>query len=254
MRPILVANWKNYPESLSSARSLANSLSKKRALYKKTSLFIAPPSVYYELITEKTRSFASLAAQDIFPRIGGPYTGSITPDILKNFGVRLAIIGHSERRALGETEESIRGKTKFAIHSGITALVCVGERVRDEDGEHFEYLRRQVRSAIEGLNKKKDDLKKLAFAYEPVWAIGKRAKDAIKPKDLAEAVMFIRKILADTFGREVALSIPILYGGSVEPANAGTLMHETGVRGFLVGHSSLVARDFQTITESIINK
>jgi triosephosphate isomerase len=253
MKAILVANWKNKPESLEAAQALVSALSRKKLLFKKVSTFIAPPLVYFEPVATKIKSFARLAAQDIFPSLGGPYTGSITPDILKNFGVRLAIIGHSERRALGETNDVVRKKVKFAMREGITALVCVGEHARDAEGEHFEFLREQLESAVEGL-RRREDVTRLAIAYEPVWAIGKKASGAIDPKDLEETVIFIKKVLADTFGREPASTIPILYGGSVEPANARELMQATGINGFLVGRASLDAESFGAIAKSLASK
>jgi len=90
------------------------------------------------------------------------------------------------------------------------------------------------------------------IAYEPVWAIGGRAQDAMTPADLSQSVIFIKKVLTDMFGRVVAERIPILYGGSVEPANAGALFGETGIKGFLVGHASLNAKSFETIARSLI--
>jgi triosephosphate isomerase (TIM) len=95
-------------------------------------------------------------------------------------------------------------------------------------------------------------VKKFIIAYEPVWAIGKRAKDAMQPTDLTQMVIFIRKVLSDIFGREAAESVPLLYGGSVESSNAKELM-ETGVSGFLVGHASLDAKSFANIAEALIS-
>ena len=124
---------------------------------------------------------------------------------------------------------------------------------RDQDGKHFEFLREQLKLSLSGLNRKVDALK-LALAYEPVWAIGKRANDAIEPVDLSESAIFIKKVLADMFGRAVAERVPILYGGSVESANARMLFNKTGIRGYLVGHASLNAKSFKAIAQSLISK
>ena len=252
-RPILIANWKNHPGSLSEARTLLRQLSRDRRVYKKLSLFIAPPFTYFELVSGRLGSFGRLASQNISSLPPGNYTGQVTPDILKSFGVRLAIIGHSERRALGETNELVAKKVKMALHSGITPLVCVGELSRDQDGERFEFLREQLKFSLAGLNRK-IDASKLVLAYEPVWAIGKHASGAIEPVDLAESVIFIKKVLTDMFGRAVAERIPILYGGSVESANAQTLFSKTGIRGYLVGHASLDAKSFKAVAQSLISK
>lgn len=249
-KPILVANWKNHPESLSRATIILNGLSKTPALYKKLQTYIAPPFPYFESTQKKIKPFASLASQDIFFATEGTYTGAVTPDILKNNGVKLAIIGHSERRALGETNEVVSDKIKCALRSGITPLLCIGEKERDIDGNHFEFIREELRLSLEGV-RRKDDAHKLIIAYEPIWAIGRKSKDAIKPSDLAEMVIFIRKVLTDIFGRQSADIIPILYGGSVKPENSASIS-ETGINGFLVGSASLDAKSFAAIAESII--
>ena len=252
-RPILVANWKNHPGSLTEAMALLRRLSRSSRLYKRLSFFIAPPYPYFALVSERLGNFSQLAAQDVSSLPSGNYTGQVTPDILKSFGVRLAILGHSERRGLGETSEHIARKVKTALRSGIAPLVCVGELSRDRDGEHFEFLRGQLRLSLAGLNRR-SDVSRLALAYEPVWAIGKHARDAMTPADLSQSVIFIKKVLTDTFGRATADRIPILYGGSVEPANAEVLSKGTGIRGFLVGHASLNAKSFEAIAESLISK
>lgn len=251
-KPILVANWKNHPGSLSEARWLLRGLSKNSKLYKKLSLFIASPAPYFELVSLRAKNFARLASQDIAAFSQGTSTSVITPDILKSFGVRLAILGHSERRAQGETSAEVSEKVKVALRSGIVPLVCVGEKTRDVDGEHFDFLREELKSSLSGLNVKA--ARQIIIAYEPAWVIGKSAKDALPPAELAQSIIFLKKQLADLYGRKVAESIPILYGGSVEPENAGALMRETYVRGFLVGHASLKAGSFKAIADSLTSK
>lgn len=249
---ILVANWKNYPNSLEEADSLLKAMSKKRLLYKKVSLFVAPPLTYLERVSARIKSFAKVASQDMSLFYKGARTGEITPEILKSFGVRMTIVGHSERRALGETVEVVRDKVKSALRAGITPLVCFGERERDHDGEHFEFLRDELKQLLSGVSKK--DVSKIVLAYEPVWAIGKSARDAMSPLDLSQTVMFIKKVLADLFGREVSESVPILYGGSVELANAQELTQGTGIKGFLVGHASLKSKSLEAITRLVLER
>jgi len=252
-RPILVANWKNHPGSIKEAASLSKEMSKSRALYKKLSLFVAPPYPYFDSVSSVVKSFASLASQDIVALPKGSHTGFVTADILKSFGVKLSIIGHSERRALGETSQDVALKIKESLRAGIAPLVCVGEKDRDVDGEHFEFLREELRSSFAGLSRRAD-ISKLAVAYEPVWAIGGDAQDAMEAGDLSQSVIFIRKVLTEIFGRALAENIPILYGGSVEPDNVGALLSETGVRGFLVGHASLDGKTFKAVAESLTGK
>lgn len=251
-KPILVANWKNHPSSLDEAQALLKDLVKKKLLYKKLSVFIAPPLAYLEMVANRASSFAKLGAQDISNLTKGTYTGAVTNDILKSFGVRLAIVGHSERRALGESSETVSEKVKAALKSGIAPLVCVGEKTRDTDGEHFEFLRMQIKESLAGLSKQ--SVASVLLAYEPVWAIGKSAKDAMPASELAQSVIFIKKVLTDLYGRKVAENIPILYGGSAEPRNAGEIMREGGVSGLLVGHASLKAKSFEEIALALLQK
>src|SRR3989338_3948173 len=149
-KPILVANWKNHPGSLDEAKMLLGQLSRDSKFYKKLTLFIAPPFTYFESVSQRLGNFGQLASQNISSLPLGNYTGQVTPDILKSFAVRLAIIGHSERRALGETSEVVATKVKIALRSGITPLVCIGEISRDQDGEHFEFLRDELKSSLAG--------------------------------------------------------------------------------------------------------
>lgn len=253
MKLILVANWKNNPSSLREASNLLNGLSKKSALYKKLSVFIAPPLPYIETVSKRIKRLGSLATQDIFFTLDGTYTGVVTPDILKSFAVKLSIIGHSERRKLGETNQVVAEKAKTALRSGIVPVVCIGEEVHDSEGNYFELIREQLKASLEGI-RRKDDAERLIIAYEPVWAIGKKAKDAMQPAELSQMVIFIKKVLTEIFGRESADKIPVIYGGSVEPTNAKGLIADGGVKGFLVGHASLDAKTFSGVAEALTQK
>lgn len=249
-KPILVANWKNNPDSPRLAAALLTSLSKRAAAYKKLSLFIAPPYIYMESVGKRARGFSQLASQDIFFTAEGVHTGAITPAMLKGLGVKLSIVGHSERRALGETNEVVAAKLKTALLSGLTPLLCVGELERDEEGKHLEELRDQLKFSLEGV-RRREDAGKLIIAYEPVWAIGRRGKGAMTPPELSQVVIFIKKVLNDIFGREAAEKIPVLYGGSVDSTNAELLYKEGGIRGLLVGRASLQPQEFTEIAKSL---
>lgn len=253
VKPILVANWKNHPNSLAETKVLLKGLSSHKLLYKKLSLLIAPPLPYFDLVSEKIRGYARLASQDI-SQANKTTTGAVTVEILKSFGTKLAIIGHSDRRALGETSTQVCEKIKTALRAGITPLLCVGELSRDQDGDYFEFLREEIELSLTGLSRKIFTTSGLAIAYEPVWAIGKGAEYAIEPSELSEVVIFIKKVISQLFGRKVAERVPILYGGSVEAINAQVLLHKTGIRGFLVGHASLHARNFREIAKALISK
>jgi triosephosphate isomerase len=248
---ILIANWKNYPDSIGRVGEILDGLTKNSGVFKKVSTFIAPPLAYFESVSKRTKSFAHLASQDIFVE-KGTTTGAVGMDILKSFGVRLSIIGHSERRALGETDGVVAEKIKIALKENIIPLVCIGESERDKEGEYLEFIRQELRLSLSGV-KKKDDAKKLVVAYEPIWAIGMKARGTIVPEDLAQMVIFIRKVLTDLYDRKTADKISILYGGSVDHNNVNALVR-TRVNGFLVGRASLDPKKFVEIAKSLIKR
>lgn len=250
-KPILVANWKNYPSSLDESRRILRNYSKDRSLYKKLHFFVAPPLPYLDAVAAFS-GFVGLGCQDISSVPKGTHTGVVGSDILKSFGVRITILGHSERRALGENSGDVAVKVGAALASGIVPLICVGENTKDADGEHFEYIREQLKDSLSGL--KKSDASKIIIAYEPVWAIGKDAVGAMEPEELSQSALFIRKILTEMFGRNIAGRIPVLYGGSVDEGNADTLAAVPGVAGFLVGRASLDAKRFKKIAEALSKK
>lgn len=250
MKMILVGNWKNHPNSIKEAKNILNGLTRRSKIFKKLSTYIAPPSAYMDLVSSKVRGLGGLASQDIFHTTSGTYTGTTSAEMLKGFGIRLSIVGHSERRKLGETNQMVSEKLRVALKSGITPLLCVGEDVHDAEGGYFEVLREQIKSSLDGI-KKGEEAKKLIVAYEPVWAIGDRADKAMEPLELSQMVIFIRKVLTEAFGRKVADHIPVLYGGSVDDTNAESLVLNTGINGFLVGRASLNPEMFAKIAQAL---
>ena len=250
-KTILVANWKNYPDSLERVNEILVGLSKKSTFYKKLNLYIAPPSVYLESVSKKIKKLGSLAVQDVPLIFDGTHTGELSMHMLKDLGVRMSIVGHSERRAMGETNEVVNHKIKNALKAGITPLLCIGEKERDAEGEHYEYIREQIVASLYSINKK-EDISKIMIAYEPVWAIGKKAKDAMLPGDIEQTLIFIKKILTDMYDRSFAEKVPILYGGSVEASNAQAILG-SGVSGLLVGRASLDTLNFSQIALALNN-
>lgn len=245
-KKIIIANWKMNPSSLSEAKSIFSSI-KRISSKSKSTIVVAPPFVYLNLFN-KSRGKVFLGSQDLFWENSGAYTGEIGIEILRSLKVDFAILGHSERRALGESDEFVSRKVKASISSKITPVVCVGERERDSHGRYLEELKNQIKRSLHGVSKK--DLAKVVIAYEPVWAIGKSAKDAINPERLHEMVIFLRKVLSDAYGRQSAYLPKIIYGGSVEPGNAKGLLQSGEVSGFLVGHASLEPEKFKAIVET----
>ena len=223
---LVIANWKGYIESPEEAKKFAVALRKKTRLFPGVEAWIAPSCPLMPAVVDALKSSAV--------KVGAQSAYLVSALTLKNCGAQFAIVGHSERRSRGETDEEVGTETANAISAGLAPVLCVGESERDPSGAHFSFIEKQLSSALTRLARPND----LVVAYEPIWTIGKSAEDAMKPADAQEMIIFIRKTLAEIIGRKMALRVPILYGGSVEPANAAALITEGGASGFLVGHAS----------------
>lgn len=242
--PLIVGNWKMNPQSIAVAKTLFYDVQKSVARVRGVDVGIAPPSIYLA----ELRPFAKgkrlrLAAQDMFWEQKGAYTGETSPAMLKSVGVKYVIVGHSERRASGETDEEVNKKVIAALKAGLDIIVCVGEKKRDTNGNYLEHVEKQVRAALAGVAKSK--LAHVVIAYEPIWAIG-TGKNAT-PHDAHEMKLFIQRVLTNMYGRPVLSKMRILYGGSVNEKNAESLLVEGMVDGFLIGGASLRAAEFATI-------
>jgi triosephosphate isomerase len=245
---ILIANWKAYVEDSKKARALL-SLSKRLARGSDTTFIIAPPAPFLAALSLKAGRIA-FAAQDISITTGGAATGESTAQAFANAGATYAIVGHSERRAMGDTNEVVSQKLAHALAHELRPVLCVGERERDSEGRYLTFIREQIESALRPLSQK--ERKQLIIAYEPIWAIGKSADAAIRPADLSEMVLYIRKVLSDLLPGRSGLTLPILYGGSVEPENIRILLVGTGIDGFLIGHASVDPVMLQKLVKALL--
>ena len=163
--------------------------------------------------------------------------------------MKYAIIGHSERRARGDTDAIVSEKVRNAFANKIIPIVCIGESERDPDAQYLGFLREQMRTVFQPLDTK--DRQKVILAYEPIWAIGKTAADALRPDDLNEMVLYIRKILTEYMSGSAAENLKIIYGGSVEAGNIVSLAEDTGVDGFLPGHASADPATFTALIKAL---
>jgi triosephosphate isomerase len=246
---LVVGNWKMYIEKSEEARGLALALRRKLRGLSGVDVFVAPPFTMLPAISSLLESSPiRVGAQTVSAHNDGKHTGEVSALTLKSSGAQFVIVGHSERRAAGDSDAAVRGQLERAIAAGLTPILCVGEERRSHDGEHFSFIEEQLNATLK--NVPKNLLKKLIVAYEPVWAIGKSAEEAMKPADLEEMTIFIRKMLAELLDREAGLKVPVLYGGSVEAENAAQLVKEGGVNGFLVGRASAHAESFLAIIEA----
>jgi triosephosphate isomerase len=242
---LVVANWKMNPASAEEARNLFISAKKKAKKYKKIKVILCPPAVFLASFSKLVNKSIELGAQDVSFAESGSFTGEIGAPLLKNVGVTFAVVGHSERRAMGEIDELVARKASLAIKNNITPILCVGESQRDIHGEYLTVLKQQLFSSLSLIQKK--DLSKIIIAYEPVWAIGRTSDDAVTPDKLHQTSLFIKKLLLEHYGITKAVLPKIIYGGSVEPANALGLISEGDIDGFLVGHESLSPAGFGEI-------
>ncbi len=208
--------------------------------------FTLLPTVYMAL----KNSVFKVIAQTLSGSADPKRTGDVSATMLKSVGVSSVIIGHSERRATGETNDIIKSQVLRATEAGLGILLCVGEIERDQSGEYFSFIETQLLSALKNFPIK--SVSKLVIAYEPVWAIGKTATDAMPAEDVQEMIIFIRKTLVCVFDRTIVLKIPVLYGGSVEAENAMHLVEVGGVSGFLVGHASTEVSSFVKLLQVLV--
>jgi triosephosphate isomerase len=187
-------------------------------------------------------------AQDVSYKDGEESTGETSVEMLKSAKVKYAIIGHSERRALGETGEIISQKVLQVLSAGITPIICVGEEERDLDGDYLSFIEKEIHEALQDVPKNK--LSKIVIAYEPVWSIGK-GHEALRGYELHQMTIFIKKILAKIYDKKAAMSTPIIYGGSVDEENASDIIQEGEVSGLLIGRASLNPHVFANIVKSL---
>jgi triosephosphate isomerase (TIM) len=210
-------------------------------------VIIAPVFTALKTVADRLEgSNIKISAQDCAPVAEqSANTGEVSAEMLKDVGCSHVIIGHSERRQFyRETDEFVNKKTKAALRSGLTAIVCVGETLDErEAGEAESVVKTQLFAGLENLTV--SDMERIIIAYEPVWAIGTGKTAA--PEQAQEMHGFIRKILFEAHGKETADNIRILYGGSVKPENIRDLMSQTDIDGALVGGASLEAESFARI-------
>jgi triosephosphate isomerase len=253
---LVVANWKMYISTPEEAKKFATTLRRKARVFAGVDAVIAPSFTLLPLVSLALQgSPIKTSAQSVSVFETGAHTGEVGAQMVKSFGASYSIVGHSERRAQGETDEMVRAQLGHAAAAGLTPILCIGESERDAAGAYLAVVAGQLREALKSFPASKAGAKtsaipKLVIAYEPVWAIGKSAAEAMQPSDVREMSIFIKKTLAEHFERTAALKVPILYGGSVEPSNAGSLIEEGDINGFLVGHASADVDSFVEILKS----
>ena len=205
----------------------------------------APAPYLAQLQTLLQGSAIAWGSQDVSAHEQGAYTGEVSVAMLKDFGCRYAIVGHSERRQYhGETDELVAAKAQRALAGGVTPIVCVGEKLDvRKAGEHVAHVTEQLVGSLAGLTE--EQLLAVVIAYEPVWAIG--TGEVASPEDAQEVCQVIREWIAENYSQAVADQVRVLYGGSVKSSNIAGIMAKADVDGALIGGASLDADEYATI-------
>jgi triosephosphate isomerase len=244
-RPLIAGNWKMHL-TLNKAVQLAQAVVATCGKYTDRDIMIAPPFTALASVAAAVQgSNIQVGAQNVSWEKEGAYTGEISPLMLNDLGVSMAIIGHSERRQIfGEDNTMINRKLHAALSAGITPVFCIGETLDDrEAGATFTVLETQLCKGMELVTP--EQITTVVLAYEPVWAIG-TGKTASK-EQAQEVHGFLRGLLTGMYEKNIAETVRILYGGSVKPENIDDLMAQPDIDGALVGGAALNAESFERI-------
>jgi len=245
-KPVIAGNWKMY-KTLSEAVDTALALKPLVSNANHCEVIIAPVFTALKTVSDRLEgSNIRVAAQNCSTEIEeGARTGEVTAAMLRDVGVSLVIVGHSERRQFYfETDSMINKKCQAVITAGLTAILCVGESLAQrEQGTAERVVSGQLTGGLNGLTV--SDLDRIIVAYEPVWAIG--TGRTATPEQAQEMHAFIRRVFADGYSKKTADEMRILYGGSVKPDNIAGLMSQADIDGALVGGASLKADSFAQI-------
>lgn len=247
-KKIVAGNWKMNNDKQETT-ALITALKAKGA-FNGVEVKIAPTAIHLsQAVTELNDSAIEVIGQNMHQATNGAYTGEVSVGMLQSIGVKSVILGHSERRAyFNETDEALAEKVKTAVAHDMEVVFCFGEELEDRKADnHFSVVENQLRKALFDLNSA--DWKYIVLAYEPVWAIG--TGETASPEQAQEMHAFIRNLVEEGFGAEIAENVAILYGGSVKPANAQEIFSKSDVDGGLIGGAALNADDFFAIVQSI---
>lgn len=247
-KTIIAGNWKMNKTNKEAVEMLTELKEIVKGIDSVGIVIGAPFTALSDAVKAVAGSNIKIAAENVYPKESGAYTGEVSPVMLKEIGVEYVILGHSERREyFKESDEFINEKVKCVLAHGMTPILCIGEKLEDrEAGRTNDVNKTQINEGLAGLTA--EEAKKVVIAYEPVWAIG-TGKTAT-PEIAEETHKAIREELAKMFGEEVANEITIQYGGSMKPENAQELLAQADIDGGLIGGASLKAQDFSKIVKA----
>lgn len=244
---LMVGNWKTNPKTIEQAKKLYTDIYKETKKYKNVTTVICPTTLHISELVKVSKSQQSvLGAQDCDWEDTSSKVGEISVAQLKDLGINYCIVGHSNRRQRGESEEIISQKIQGILKKGLTPILCVGESIRDAKGAYISFVEDQVKNSLQGVPKSK--VSKVVIAYEPLWAIGKDAKRSATPEEVEEIFIAIRRAMADMYSMKKIPTNKMLYGGSVSSKkDVQDFVGTAGADGCLVGRASLKAKTCNTL-------
>ena len=243
-KPIIAGNWK-MNKTPAEARELVAALV-ETVKDADCDVVVCVPATNFAAVKEAAEgSNIKLGAQNVHFAASGAYTGELSADMLKACGVEYVVIGHSERRQyFGETDKTVNLRAKAAVAAGLVPIICVGEMKDEREAGYTDILvEYQTLMALHGLTE--DEIKNVVIAYEPVWAIGTGL--TATDEQANETIGVIRKAIERKYGKDVADTVRIQYGGSMNPKNVKGLMAQPEIDGGLIGGASLKAPDFTAV-------
>ncbi len=249
MNKIVVANWKMNPQSQKEAEVLFKESYLLVKNTKNTQIVICPPFPFLFLSKKFKSKKLMLGSQNVSTETEGSYTGEVSPMMLSNMGVSYVIVGHGERRSLGETNLVVNKKILNLLKFNLLPILCVGESNRDQDGAYLSFVEDQIKESLNGVSI--TQMKNIIIAYEPIWAIGKDATREATKEEFMEMKIFIKKIISNIYNSKIAHSSIILYGGSVNPLNTKSFIQDGGADGLLVGRDSINPKKFGAILSAL---
>jgi triosephosphate isomerase (TIM) len=245
---LVVGNWKMNPATLAEGKKIIQMYRRVAPTLAQTDLVACPSFVFVPAcVSKKNPDCIAIGAQTVSFHEAGAHTGEVSASMLKDVGAEYVIIGHSEERAAGDTDEIISKRVQAALIAGLKPIVCVGEHVRDEAGAYLETLKNQIKNSFADVPK--NQAKNIVLAYEPVWAIG--AKEAMIATQIYEMSLFVKKSFSEVFGHDPAMKAPVLYGGSVNFRNAADIISIGKVDGLLVGRESVNLAGFPDLVRAV---
>ncbi len=243
MKPLIIANWKANPSTLAGAKKLLFGIKKGIGKKHNTDIIICPPFVFLSELNKIAGRNIKLGSQDVFWKEGA-FTGQVSAKMLKSLGCKYAIVGHSEKRAMGETNKTVNKKIKACLAEKIVPIFCIGETgEQKETGKTFQILKTQMKEGLEDISR--NQVEKIVIAYEPIWAIGTGKNCAYD--EAMSMNLLIKKNLVELYNQQISKKVRIIYGGSVNYSMVEGYIKESMMNGALIGGASLKTKEFIAI-------